>query len=170
MTNSTAASPREATPATGEDESSESASLQQVLVVTLCLAFNMVDGFDITAMAVVASAVASDLGIGNQNLGLIFSFALAGIMCGSMLLAPISDQVGRRRAIVGSLAIVAVSVFLTAYAGSLSAFIVLRFLAGVGAGGPVGVRRNASVRVQSEQVPNSGRHESSSPDTRSAPR
>ena len=34
---------------------------QQVLVVVLCLLLNMLDGFDITAMAVVASGVAADL-------------------------------------------------------------------------------------------------------------
>ena len=34
---------------------------QQLLVVGLCLFFNMLDGFDITAMAVVASAVSTCL-------------------------------------------------------------------------------------------------------------
>ena len=32
---------------------------QQLLVVGLCLFFNMLDGFDITAMAIVASAVST---------------------------------------------------------------------------------------------------------------
>ena len=36
-------------------------SFQQLLVVGLCFFFNMLDGFDITAMAVVASAVAGEL-------------------------------------------------------------------------------------------------------------
>ena len=66
-------------------------SRQQVLVVGLCMFFNMLDGFDITAMAIVASAVSDELQLTADRLGLIFSFALAGMMAGAMLLAPLSD-------------------------------------------------------------------------------
>ena len=34
---------------------------QQFLVIGLCLFFNMLDGFDITAMAIVASSVSTEL-------------------------------------------------------------------------------------------------------------
>ena len=51
---------------------------QQILVVSLCFLFNMLDGFDITAMAVVASPVSVDLALTPDLLGWIFSFALAG--------------------------------------------------------------------------------------------
>ena len=52
-------------------------STQQFLVVGLCLFLNMLDGFDITAMAIVASAVSTELELTPDRLGLIFSFALA---------------------------------------------------------------------------------------------
>lgn len=109
-------------------------SAQQFLVVSLCLFLNMLDGFDITAMAVVASAVSDELQLSPDRLGWVFSFALAGMMTGAMLLAPLSDIVGRRKVIIASVALVGVSVCLTAMAGSLSEFIVLRFIAGIGAG------------------------------------
>ena len=67
---------------------------QQLLVVGLCLILNMLDGFDITAMAVVATSVSSELGLTADQLGWIFSFALAGMMAGAMLLAPVSDLIG----------------------------------------------------------------------------
>ncbi|NIV19056.1 MAG: 4-hydroxybenzoate transporter, partial [Woeseiaceae bacterium] len=66
-------------------------SAQQLLVVGLCLFFNMLDGFDITAMAVVAGAVSTELQLTPDRLGWIFSFALAGMIAGAMFLAPISD-------------------------------------------------------------------------------
>ncbi len=107
---------------------------QQFLVVGLCMFFNMVDGFDITAMAVVAGAVSQDLQLTADRLGLIFSFALAGMMTGAMLLAPVSDIVGRRKLIILSVLLVGVSILLTANATSLVEFIVLRFISGLGAG------------------------------------
>ena len=60
---------------------------QQLLVVALCFLFNMLDGFDITAMAVVAGAVGAEMSITPDRLGWIFSFALAGMMAGAMFLA-----------------------------------------------------------------------------------
>ena len=107
---------------------------QQVLVVVLCLLLNMLDGFDITAMAVVASGVAADLALTPDRLGWIFSFALAGMMAGAMLLAPVADIIGRRKTIIASAFLVAASILLTAGASSLGEFIFLRFAAGLGAG------------------------------------
>jgi len=107
---------------------------QQFLVVGLCMFFNMLDGFDITAMAVVATAVSTELQLAADRLGLIFSFALAGMMCGAMFLAPVSDIIGRRKLIVVSLTLVGVSILFTATATSLTEFIVLRFISGLGAG------------------------------------
>tara|TARA_B100000959_G_scaffold236208_1_gene254886 strand:+ start:1647 stop:2969 length:1323 start_codon:yes stop_codon:yes gene_type:complete len=107
---------------------------QQILVVALCFIFNMLDGFDITAMAVVASPVASELNLTPDLLGWIFSFALAGMMVGAMALAPIADIIGRRALIILSLALVGVSIILTARAESLAPFIILRFISGMGAG------------------------------------
>ena len=107
---------------------------QQLLVVGLCLFFNMLDGFDITAMTVVAGSVSQELSLTPDRLGWIFSFALAGMMIGAMFLAPVSDIIGRRKVIVFSVCLVGASIILTANAGSLTEFIVLRFISGMGAG------------------------------------
>jgi benzoate transport len=107
---------------------------QQLLVIGLCMFFNMLDGFDITAMAVVATSVSNDLQLSADKLGLIFSFALAGMMAGAMVLAPVSDLIGRRKMIILSVAIVGVSIVFTATASTLLEFIVLRFVSGLGAG------------------------------------
>ncbi|MDJ0907289.1 MAG: MFS transporter [Woeseiaceae bacterium] len=109
-------------------------SLRQFLVIALCVLFNMVDGFDITAMAIVASGVAADLDLSADRLGLTFSFALAGMMAGAMGLAPLSDIIGRRKLIIGSLVLIGISVLLTARATTLAEFIGLRFVSGLGGG------------------------------------
>jgi len=107
---------------------------QQVLVVGLCMFFNMLDGFDITAMAIVAGAVSQELQLTADRLGLIFSFALAGMMAGAMLLAPVSDIIGRRKLIIVSIILVGVSILFTANASTLAEFAALRFISGLGAG------------------------------------
>ena len=107
---------------------------QQLLVVGLCLFFNMLDGFDITAMAVVAGAVSTELSLTPDRLGWIFSFALAGMMAGAMFLAPVSDIIGRRKLIILSICLVGASIILTANASTFTEFIVLRFISGMGAG------------------------------------
>lgn len=97
-------------------------SFKQILIVFLCFLFNLLDGFDITAMAVVAKSVGQDLVIAADQLGWIFSFALVGMMIGAMILAPLSDLFGRRTLIISSLIIVGVSIVLTGYADSLMCF------------------------------------------------
>jgi len=109
-------------------------SAQQLLVVGLCMFFNMLDGFDITAMAIVAGQVSSELALSPDRLGWIFSFALAGMMAGAMFLAPVSDIIGRRSLIIISVTLVGVSVLFTANATTLVEFMLLRFVSGVGAG------------------------------------
>lgn len=107
---------------------------QQLLVIGLCMFLNMLDGFDITAMAVVATSVSNDLELSPDRLGLIFSFALAGMMAGAMALAPVSDIIGRRKMIIISVFIVSLSIIFTATATTLTEFIILRFISGLGAG------------------------------------
>jgi len=109
-------------------------SAQQMLVVGLCMFFNMLDGFDITAMAVVAGSVSAELGLAADRLGWIFSFALAGMMGGAMVLAPVADIIGRRKLIILAIALIGVSMMLTAAATTLTEFVVLRFISGLGAG------------------------------------
>lgn len=107
---------------------------RQLTIVLLCLFFNMLDGFDITAMAVVAGAIADELALGPQQLGWIFSSALAGMMLGAMLLAPVSDIVGRRSLVIASLVLVGISILLTARSASFAELVALRFASGLGAG------------------------------------
>ncbi|WP_019531347.1 MFS transporter [Dasania marina] len=107
---------------------------QQSLVIVLCLIFNMLDGFDITAMAVTANAVGIEMQIAEDKLGLVFSFSLAGMMLGAMFLASFSDVFGRRRLVIICLWVIGFSVLATAYVSSLAELIALRFISGLGAG------------------------------------
>ena len=107
---------------------------QQILVIALCMLFNMLDGFDITMMAIVAGDVAAELGLSDDRLGWIHSFALMGMMAGAMFLAPVSDVIGRRKMILLSIVIVGISIILTANATSMGQLLALRLMSGIGVG------------------------------------
>ncbi len=109
-------------------------SRQQLRVVLLCVLFNMLDGFDITAMAVTVNDIGHEMQLSADKLGLVFSFSLAGMMLGAMFLAALADVFGRRRIIICSLLVMGVSVLSTAYIGNLYLLILLRFISGLSAG------------------------------------
>ncbi len=126
-------------------------SASQLLVIGLCLFFNMLDGFDITAMAVVAGAVSIELALTPDRLGWIFSFALAGMMAGAMFLAPLSDLIGRRKLVIAGVGLVGASILLTARADSLAELIVLRFVSGVGAGAMLACQASLAAEYSPEK-------------------
>lgn len=113
---------------------SNSSGYVHILVVALCMMTNMLDGFDITAMAVVANNVERDMQIASEQLGFAFSFSLGGMMLGAMFLASLSDIFGRRKVIIISLGVVGLSVLCTAFASNLTELVILRFISGLGAG------------------------------------
>ncbi len=107
---------------------------QQIIVIALCMILNMLDGFDITAMSIVNTAVANELQLTPDRLGLISSAALFGMACGAMFVAPLSDIFGRKRVILSSVVAVSLTIILTANATSYAEFIVLRIISGLGVG------------------------------------
>jgi AAHS family 4-hydroxybenzoate transporter-like MFS transporter len=109
-------------------------SAQQITVIILCMILNMLDGFDITAMSIVNTAVAAELNLTPDRLGLISSAALFGMACGAMFLAPLSDLFGRKRVVLVSVLMVSISIMFTANATSYAEFIILRIISGLGVG------------------------------------
>lgn len=107
---------------------------QQLIVIGVCFLLNMLDGFDITAMAVTANTIGLQLNLGTDKLGIVFSFALAGMMLGAMLLGSISDVIGRRNSILVSVTVAGTAVLLTSQVETLWQLMLLRFISGLGAG------------------------------------
>src|SRR5215472_14605977 len=107
----------------------------QVLVVTLCMLINILDGYDLQAAAVTSTRIMAEWGVAPSVMGLtIFSVGLLGVGLGSLLLAPIADRLGRRPTTLMGLAVICVgmlAVWVTATPAQLSA---LRFLTGLGIG------------------------------------
>lgn len=107
----------------------------QWLVFAVALILNMLDGFDVTAMAFTAHSIGEQLAIPPERLGIVFSVALAGMMAGAMFLAPFSDVLGRRKMVLLSILVVGLSMIATGYASSLWQLVLLRLVTGLGVGG-----------------------------------
>ena len=106
----------------------------QVRAVTVCLAINMLDGYDVLVMSFAAPFVASDWAISDTITGLLLSASPIGMALGSLFLAPLSDLFGRRRMTLWSLTAVTAGMLASAVAADHTQLIALRFFTGLGIG------------------------------------
>ena len=103
-------------------------------LVGLCMLFNLIDGLDVMAMAFTASSVAAEWGLSGAQTGLLLSAGLVGMALGSVLAAPIVARYGRRRMLLGCLALSGTSMLLAGQAAGFDTLLCLRGLTGVGVG------------------------------------
>ncbi|GAF46443.1 MFS transporter [Rhodococcus wratislaviensis] len=112
-------------------------SRYQVMVVGLCLAIVLSEGYDLLLMAFAAPEIAGEWGLSGSQIGILLSSALIGMALGSALLAPLADRIGRRPLTLACLLLVAISMGLASISASLLQLGLFRFLTGLGIGGLV---------------------------------
>ena len=106
----------------------------QILIFSIGIFLNMLDGFDVMAMAFTADSIGKQMQIPVDQLGIVFSIALAGMMIGAMFVAPLSDRIGRRPMIITCTAILGASTLLTGMSTSLWELLPLRLFTGIAVG------------------------------------
>lgn len=106
----------------------------QRLVFFLCFAIVLLDGFDTAAIGYIAPSLLSEWHLAKSGLAPVMSAALLGIAVGAILFGPVSDRVGRRPIVVGSVFIFGTACTASAFSGSMEQLTVLRFATGVGLG------------------------------------
>ena len=106
----------------------------QVVAVMVCLAINMLDGYDVLVMSFAAPFVAEDWALSDTVTGLLLSASPVGMALGSLFLAPLADVFGRRRMTLWSLTAVTAGMLASAAAADHSQLIALRFFTGLGIG------------------------------------
>lgn len=107
----------------------------QWLIVGLCVVLNILDGFDVMALAFTAAAVGEEFQLSGSVLGLLLSAALVGMAVGALVLGPVADKVGRRPTVLVSVALAAIGPALVAVSGSALEVGIWRFVTGLGVGG-----------------------------------
>jgi benzoate transport len=106
----------------------------QVIAIAICVALNMLDGFDVLVMAFTAPFVDAEWTLSGTQLGLLLSAGLVGMAAGSLFLSPWADRVGRRPLIVLSLMLISAGMLASAFAQHPWQLAVLRAFTGVGVG------------------------------------
>ncbi|WP_454765920.1 MFS transporter [Cupriavidus campinensis] len=107
----------------------------QIAAVAICVAINMLDGFDVLALALTAPSIAKDWGLKPTELGVLFSASLAGMAIGSLTIAPVADRAGRRPTVLACLVLLSVGMIASAFAHDVTQLGLLRFVTGLGIGG-----------------------------------
>ena len=107
----------------------------QVTSIAICVALNMLDGFDVLVMAFTAPAISADWQLKGAQLGVLLSAGLFGMAAGSLFLAPWADRFGRRAITLLCLVVITLGMFLSAAAQSVGQLAAMRVLTGIGIGG-----------------------------------
>jgi benzoate transport len=107
----------------------------QVIVVVICVVLNMVDGFDVLAMAFTSPLVAKEWGVDPATLGVLLAAGLVGMGTGAIFISPIADVLGRRTVVILSTVILSIGMFVSAWTSTVTELWICRFVTGLGVGG-----------------------------------
>lgn len=107
----------------------------QIGVVLISVLLNALDGFDVLSITFAAPGISEDWEISRSALGVVISASLAGMVAGSVFIAPFADRIGRRPTMLICLLLMTAGMFLTGIATSIGALCVFRIITGLGIGG-----------------------------------
>lgn len=106
-------------------------------VAPLCWLAVSLEGFDLVVLGVVFPALLKEpsWGLTPNTASTIASVGLVGVMVGAAFVGTITDIVGRRKTVIGTVILFSVLTFACAFSPNPWIFGLLRFLAGLGLGG-----------------------------------
>ncbi|MDQ4113035.1 MAG: aromatic acid/H+ symport family MFS transporter [Actinomycetota bacterium] len=104
--------------------------------VALCWLAVALDGYDLVVLGAVIPTLSGTgaLGFTGASLTTAATLGLVGVGIGAVAIGPLADRFGRRRTLISSIALFSLLTLAVAFAPNATAFIVLRFLAGLGLG------------------------------------
>lgn len=107
----------------------------QIGVIIICWVINMLDGFDVLAIAYTAPTIKEQWQLAPDQLGVALSAGLVGMALGALFIAPLADRFGRRKIILWCLTVIGLAMLGTALAYSIETLFVARVITGLGVGG-----------------------------------
>lgn len=111
----------------------------QVLAVGITVLLCALDGYDVLAITFAAPGIAQAWGTGKTALGIAMSMGLVGMACGSLLIAPFADIIGRRRMIFITLMLLATGMTACGLATNVTQISIWRLITGLGIGAMVAI-------------------------------
>jgi benzoate transport len=110
-------------------------SVLQVTVVTITIALNALDGFDVMSISFASPGIAAEWGIDRAALGIVLSMELIGMAIGSVVLGNVADRIGRRPTMLGCLTVMALGMFMATTVRGVVDLSIWRVVTGLGIGG-----------------------------------
>ena len=107
----------------------------QIGIILICWLINMLDGFDVLAIAYAAPTISEEWQLAPEKLGIVLSAGLAGMALGALFIAPLADRFGRRKIILWCLAVIGFAMVGTALVNSVVLLVIVRVITGLGVGG-----------------------------------
>lgn len=107
----------------------------QWLIVVMAAIMNLLDGFDVLALAFTATAIRGEFNLSGIELGYLLSAGLFGMTAGSLFLAPLADKIGRRPLLLISVFLSAVGMLGSAFIAQYEMLGFWRVITGLGVGG-----------------------------------
>ncbi len=113
---------------------SANASPRVATTIGLCFLVALLEGLDLQAAGIAAPGMASAFALGKLQMGWVFSAGILGLLPGALIGGWLADRVGRKRVLIGSVALFGVFSLATAHAWNLPSLLAARLLTGVGLG------------------------------------
>jgi AAHS family benzoate transporter-like MFS transporter len=129
--------------------SSASATRGPTLVLALCFATILADGYDLIVYGATLPSLMHQWGLEKSALANVHSMTLCGLMVGFLVAGPLADRVGRRVVMLAGVTWFSLLCLVCAFAPNFTVFGVGRILSGIGLGAVV----PAAVALASEFAP-----------------
>lgn len=110
---------------------------RRLFAVLLGWFFIVFDGYDLIVYGTVQSELMEEWGLTPAQAGTVGSMAFIGMVIGAVGIGRLSDRIGRKTAVMGSVIILSVFTMLCGFAPTAVLFGLFRLLAGIGLGGLV---------------------------------
>ncbi|KOF55086.1 MULTISPECIES: aromatic acid/H+ symport family MFS transporter [unclassified Achromobacter] len=125
-------------------------------VLLVCWLAILFEGYDVGVMGAVLPALAEyrEWNLTPLELGMLGSYALAGMFVGSFAVGTLSDLLGRRRMLLGCVGLFSLTMVGAAWAPTPAWFAAFRFLGGLGLGGVIPVA--AALTIEYSPPPRRG--------------
>ena len=116
---------------------------QEILTVLVVALGYFIDAYDLLIFSAVRKVSLMDLGVAETdtlNIGIsLLNFQLIGLMIGGVLWGILADKFGRKTILFSSILIYSISNIANSYISSVDMYYWLRFIAGIGLAGELGV-------------------------------
>ena len=123
----------------------------QQLVVLVCVAINMIDGFDVLAISFAAPDIAKEWQLSPERIGVLLSAGPLGMALGSLFISPFADWLGRRRTSLLCMSVITLGMTLSIFAGDVSSLALCRVVTGLGIGGILAAANTLDAEYSSDR-------------------